>query len=206
LAFSVTSSGATLFTNFNDPLRLASSIFTADEDRKSERPRLVTCANDDEMIAGAFRRAEAIAGALDSPRCDVAVVVFSDELLAKASSYAKQHNKPVEIIRQRGDIESIRRAQQTKRFVLSTPDFVGGLEFSGIVLVGVDEGRVPPSRSVESTESTNFLSYAAHNRLYVAITRAKYRVEILVAQERGPSSLLTSAIRTGLLSDTGHND
>jgi len=202
LAFSVTSSGATLFTNFNDPLRLASSVFTAEEDRKAERPRLLRCANDDEMISEAFRRAEAIAGAMESPRCDVAVVVFSDELLAKASSYAREHNKAVEIIRQRGDVESIRRAQQTKRFVLSAPDFVGGLEFSGIVLVGVDEGRVPPSRGTESAESRNFLSYAAHNRLYVAITRARYRVEILVSRERGPSSLLTSAIQAGLLSDT----
>jgi hypothetical protein len=206
LAFSVTSSGATLFTNFNDPLRLASSIFTAEEDRKSERPRLVTCANDDVMTSGAFGRAEAIAEAIDSPRCEVAVVVFSEELLTKASAYAKEHNKPVEIIRQRGDIESIRRAQQTKRFVLSTPDFVGGLEFSGVVLVGVDSGRVPPSRSTDSIESAHFLSYAAHNRLYVAITRAKYRVEILVAKERGPSSLLSNALKTGLLSETDHND
>jgi superfamily I DNA/RNA helicase len=95
----------------------------------------------------------------------------------------------------------IRRAQQTKRFVLSTPDLVGGLEFSGVVLVGVDEGRVPPSRTTDSVESSNFLSYAAHNRLYVAITRAKYRVEVLVAGERGPSSLLLSAVEGGLLSE-----
>jgi hypothetical protein len=201
LAFSVTSSGATLFTNFEDPLRLASSIFTADEDRKSAHPCWLKCGDDDEMISEALRRADGMAEALDSSRCDVAVILFSDELLAKASSFAKIHNRPVEILKQRGDIEVIRRAQQTKRFVLSTPDFVGGLEFSGVVLVGVDDGRVPPSRTTESVESNNFLSYAAHNRLYVAITRAKYRIEVLVARERGPSPLLLSAIESGLLSE-----
>jgi hypothetical protein len=199
LAFSVTSSGATLFTNFNDPLRIASSIFTADEDRKAERPCFRKCGDDDEMISEAFRRADCMAEALDSARCEVAVIMFSDELLAKASSFAKAHNKPVEILKQRGDIEVVRRAQQTKRFVVSTPDFVGGLEFFGVVLVGVDDGRVPPSRTVESIESSNFLSYAAHNRLYVAITRAKYRLEVLVTKERGPSFLLLSAIDIGLL-------
>jgi hypothetical protein len=201
LAFSVTSSGATLFTNFNDPLRLASSVFTSDEDRKSAHPCLLTCGDDDEMISEAFQRADSMAEALDSSRCDVAMIMFSDELLAKASSFAKGHNKPVEVLKQRGDIELIRRAQQTRRFVVSTPDFVGGLEFSGVLLVGVDDGRVPPSRTTESIESSNFLSYAAHNRLYVAITRAKYQIVIPVAKERGPSSLLLSAIQSNLLSE-----
>ena len=201
LAFSVTSSGATLFTNFNDPLRLASSMFTAEEERKSSGPVLFTCGNDEEMIAEAFRRAEAMADALESSRCDVAVIVFSEELLTAASSFAKVHNKPVEILKQRGDIEVVRRAQQTKRFIVTSPDYVGGLEFSGVILVGVDDGRVPPSRTTDSAESNNFLSYAAHNRLYVAITRAKYRVDVLVAKERGPSTLLMSAIQAGLLSE-----
>jgi hypothetical protein len=201
LAFSVTSSGATLFTNFNDPLRLASSMFTAEEDRRSARPCLLECSDDNEMISEAFRRADSMAEELGSSRCDVALIAFSDELLSKASVFAKAHNRPAEILKQRGDIEVVRRAQQTKRFVVSTPDFIGGLEFFGVVLVGVDEGRVPPSRTTDSIESSNFLSYAAHNRLYVAITRAKYRVEILIARERGPSSLLLSAIKSGLLSE-----
>ena len=71
LAFSVTSSGATLFTNFNDPLRLASSVFTAEEDRRSARPCLLKCDDDDDMISAAFLRADAMAEELDSSRCDV---------------------------------------------------------------------------------------------------------------------------------------
>src|ERR1019366_7529962 len=40
LAFSVTSAGATLFTNFDDPLKLAGSMFTVDEERKCAPPSL----------------------------------------------------------------------------------------------------------------------------------------------------------------------
>lgn len=87
--------------------------------------------------------------------------------------------------------------------MLSTPEYIGGLEFEGVVLIGVDEGRVPPSRTLDSPDSANFLNYAAHNRLYVAITRARYRVVILTVRERGPSPLLRGALDSGvLLSET----
>jgi superfamily I DNA/RNA helicase len=201
LAFSVTSCGATLFTNFHDPMRLASSAFTSEEERKCAPPCLLKCGDDDQMIEEAFRRADAMADGLQSSRCDVAVIVFSDELLAKATNYARAHNKPVEILKRRGDTELIRKAQQTKRLILSAPDFVGGLEFAGVVLVGIDEGRVPPIRTAQSVDSSNFASYAAHNRLYIAITRAKYRVEVLIAKERDPSSLLLNAIQNRLLGE-----
>ena len=78
-------------------------------------------------------------------------------------------------------------------------DYIGGLEFDGVVLVGVDEGRVPPSTVVTTQESRHFLSFSWHNRLYVAITRAKYRLEILFSEERGPSPIIANAIQAGLL-------
>jgi superfamily I DNA/RNA helicase len=86
---------------------------------------------------------------------------------------------------------------------LSTPDYVGGLEFSAVILVGVDKGRVPPREFMASPGSGAFLSYQAHSRLYVAITRARYRVEILGSAERGPSDLLKTALECGAIEKTG---
>ena len=83
--------------------------------------------------------------------------------------------------------------------MLGHVDYVGGLEFTGAILIGVDKGRVPPARGGGHNESQNYLSYASHNRLYVAITRAKYRVEILGVEVRGPSTLLQSALMAGAL-------
>jgi superfamily I DNA/RNA helicase len=101
-------------------------------------------------------------------------------------------------------VEVIRRAEKSGRFVLSTPEYVGGLEFDAVILVGVDKGRVPPVRDVENLDSANFLTYAAHNRLYVAISRAKYRVFILGLSERGLSTLLQNAVASdGLSLDVG---
>jgi hypothetical protein len=203
LAFSVTSAGATLFTNFEDPMLMAVSMFTPEEERKCSTPTLVPCVSDDDMVEQAFNRGEGIAKELAASRYDIVLVAFTDELFRKAVAYAKAQNKPVELLKQRGDIDAIRRAQQSGRFVLSTPEYIGGLEFEGAVLIGVDDGRVPPSRTSDSLDSVNYLSYASHNRLYVAITRARYRVEVLIVSERGPSSLLTSAIASHFLLNSG---
>jgi len=201
LAFAVTSAGATLFTNFDDPLKVASSMFTAQEERKCAPPCVVTCADDDAMIQEAFVRADKLAKELDASRCDVALVAFSDELFKKAAALAVSQNKPVELLKRRGDIEAVQRANKSSRYVLSAPEYIGGLDFDAVVLIGVDDGRVPPARTTDSMDSANFLSYASHNRLYVAITRARFRLEVLVTKERGPSSLLRGAIASGVLQE-----
>ncbi len=206
LAFTVTSGGATLFTNFDDPLEMASSMFTAEEERKCAVPTLTRCGDDDALVTETFAKAEQLRTDLNSPRCDIALVAFSDDLFKKAKAYAEAHNKPVELLKQRGDIEVIKRAERSKRFVLSTPEYIGGLEFQGVVLMGVDDGRVPPTKTLDSTDSANFLSYASHNRLYVAISRARFRVEILIVSQRGPSRLLLAAIKSGALFDTSGED
>jgi superfamily I DNA/RNA helicase len=76
---------------------------------------------------------------------------------------------------------------------------VGGLEFDGVVLVGVDDGRVPPSPNNQHSQSKAYLTFAAHNKLYVAVTRARYQVAILGVQARGPSAILKSALDAGAL-------
>jgi superfamily I DNA/RNA helicase len=174
-------------------------MFTAEEERKCVPPRSVTCANDEEMIITGFARAEALCNEIEASRGSVALIAFSDELFAKTASHATQQNKPVEILKERGDIEVVQRAEKSGRFIVSTPEYVGGLEFDAVVLIGVDEGRVPPTRTLETTDSSNFLTYAAHNRLYVSITRAKYRVEIMAAKDRGLSPLLQNAIAHNVL-------
>lgn len=198
LAFSVTSSGATLFTNFQDPLEAASSTFTEAEERKCQPPQYILFPTDEAMITGAFDTADRLAGEMLGSRGDVAVIVFSNELFTAIEKFARTANKPVEILKHRGDMEVVRRARTSGRFVISTPDFVGGLEFDAVVLVGVDKGRVPPKVSADSADSENFVSYATHQRLYVAITRARYRVALLGMKARGISDVLGNAVSNGL--------
>ena len=48
--------------------------------------------------------------------------------------------------------------------MLLSPENVNGLEFQGVILLGVDEGRVPQRDSIGI--SANYLRYSALNKLY----------------------------------------
>jgi superfamily I DNA/RNA helicase len=202
LAFSVTSSGATLFANFEDPLKLAQSSFTEDEEKKSRPPEMRLYPNDESMVSEVFQLAEELSHEMNVDRAAVAIVAFSDEIFGSLREIAASLHKPVEILRRWGDVEVIRQAKQFKRFVLGTADYIGGLEFDAVILVGVDAGRVPPTGMV-TEDSRNFVTFASLSRLYVAITRARYRVIILGTQERGPSTLLSNALASKALRYVG---
>lgn len=80
-------------------------------------------------------------------------------------------------------------------FVLGDIDYVGGLEFDAVFIVGVDKGRVPP----EDNNLSSFIKYAWHNRMYVAVTRAKYAVKMWGNVNKGESIVLQSAIASQII-------
>lgn len=199
LAFTITSSGASLFTNFEDPLLKAHSNMSFAEEKKAETPSYRDYVTDEAMIEGAFTMADDMRSSMATSRGEIAIIAFTEELFAGLQHEAAARGRPVEILKQRNDDEIATRAKTTGRFVLSLPDYVGGLEFDGVILVGVDDGRVPPTLTSQRSESKAYMTYSAHNRLYVAISRARYRVAIMGTKERGASSLLQAAFASEAL-------
>ncbi|TDT88631.1 UvrD-helicase domain-containing protein [Pseudodesulfovibrio indicus] len=199
LAFAVMSSGASLFTNFDNPLEISSSTFTAQEEKLCADPLYYETDTDEELVQKSFELAAKISKDLDVTKSEVLIVAFDDSLFNQIEKYATKHNKPLFLLKNRGDIELKERASKSGAHLLSKPDYVGGLEFAAVILVGVDKGRVPPTKDQHTIESRAFLKYAYHNRLYVAVTRAKYRVAILGTKDRGPSELLNTAVEKGIL-------
>jgi UvrD/REP helicase N-terminal domain len=208
LAFHVVSSGATLFTNFENPLDHSITSFTEDEERKCIAPHYYSFVDDVMMIQGAFKLADKLVDTMKIKKSELVFVTFSNILLAEMERYVREQHKPVEILKQRGDIKVVKQAEKGGRFVLGGAEYVGGLEFCAAILVGVDDGRVPPIDFSATHESSHFLKYATHNKLYVAITRAKYGIALLGVKSRGPSNLLNSAISSGVLAldPTGKGD
>ena len=206
LAFYITSQGANLFSNFNNPLQVGSSTFTSNEEQKTEVPIYVEFETDDEMISEVYKKCEELSKSLNFGRFNIAIVPFSQELLAKIEAFARDGNRPVEILKKRGDIETINKAKSHSRFVVSLPEYIGGLEFDAVVIVGVDKGRVPQDSRAETTESSHFLKYRAINNLYVSITRAKFRVLLSGSKERGISELLDGAVSAKLIKVVSKSD
>jgi superfamily I DNA/RNA helicase len=199
LAFEVLSSGTTLFTNFENPLSKVEYSFTAEEERKSKVPSYIFKENDEALIKEAFIRADETCKELSTKKSKILIVATSPMLLSKIEKFAIDSNKPFEILKNRGDAEVIKSADKSNRYIIGGIDYVGGLEFDAVIIIGADKNRVPPSISDGCPDSYHFLSYAWHNRMYVAITRAKYILYLLGDKTRGPSILFKSAIEKSII-------
>lgn len=195
LAFSITSSGASLFSNFDDPMALSYSQMGFEEEKKAKPPTFRFFKNDSQMIEAAFRTIEGSQKEFLNQSFKSAMIALTEEMLHQVIDIADQSGRGYEVIKSRGDYEVVSRALHEGKFVISLADYVGGLEFDEIVLLGVDAGRVPQDDANIRAESKAYLDFAAHNRLYVAVTRARYRVTIMGLRERGPSPVLASAIQ-----------
>ncbi len=196
LAEAITCAAATLFTTFENPLLSATSVITASDEALACEAKYWKCSNDEVMCAFVTKRAKEISNRLKCPVNDVLVVATHDSLLPKlCEEFANRDNRFVQLVR-RGDAESVKNAAQANAFVISHPDYVGGLEFKAVLIVGVDEGRVPPSEGALREESRHFVEFKACNRMYVAVSRARLCVELFYSAERGKSSLLNHALAT----------
>jgi superfamily I DNA/RNA helicase len=199
LAFEVLSSGATLFTNFENPLNKVEFSFTSEEEKKSKQPKYLFRENNDALIKEAFLNAENICKELNTKKSKVLIIATSSQLLSAIEIYAKNQHKPFELLKNRGDAEVIKSAEKSNRYVIGGIDYVGGLEFEAVIIIGVDKNRVPPIISEDNLDSHHFLNYAWHNRMYVAITRAKYILILIGDKTRGESKLFESAINKKIL-------
>ena len=85
--------------------------------------------------------------------------------------YATEKNKPIEVLKRRGDIRTIKYAERNMRYVLGFIDYIGGLEFDAVVVNNASD-------AVYSSHSVLDMKL-----LYVAITRALHELNIVYTGE-----------------------
>jgi hypothetical protein len=198
LAEAVTAAGAALFTTFENPLVDYVSLATVRDEEVCEIPKYWECVSDAEMVSFVVARHKKLKRDLKCQSNDILLVGTTAELVTRLrDAVVASGQRCVEIVR-RGDLEVVQGEQGEAVFV-AHPDYVGGLEFVGVLIAGVDDGRVPLADGVVKEESKHFLSFKACNQLYVAVTRARSRVELFMSKERGRSTLMAHAISTSVL-------
>lgn len=196
LAFSILASGAEMFVNFDNPLDKINFSFTEEEERKSTKPQYKLLATDEMMISQVFKEVDSCSKELKIKNDRILIVSVNNQIHCALKKIATEGNKPVEVLTRRGDVGTIRQAEKHNRYVLGYIDYIGGLEFDAVVMVGVDKGRVP---QYDGSEAAIYQNYEWHNRMYVAITRAKYSVVILGNQSYTESPLFKRPIEQGLI-------
>lgn len=193
LCASITASGALMFDAFVNPYKYCESSFTAKEEELCEVPKLIMYENDEEMKDSLEGHIKTLINKFKCSASEIALVFFDEEMLV--SNYTQKVGKyPVNYINgRRGNNFD----EKNPQIVCTLPEYINGLEFKCVVLVGVDEGRVPQNGIYDI--SSNFLKYSALNKLYLSCSRAQYNVTILGTKSRGESSCLQHSLSNGTL-------
>lgn len=199
LAYSVLSSGIQLFGNeLENPIENTISDFTAEEEKKFAHPQYLLVESEDTVIETAFAEADRFVNETGCRRSDVLIIGVSSYYAQKLEDYARRCNKAAVCIKRRGDTEVYKDADDMQRYVIGDIDYIGGLEFLYVVIAGIDSDNVPPSaQSAENEGSYMYVKYSWYNRLYVALTRAKYGVTLIGCKVFGISPLLDGAVYYG---------
>lgn len=196
LAYSVLSSGIQLFGNeLENPMENTISDFTPDEEKKFSMPRYLLLPSEDDVIKEAFSEADRYVDKFGCKRSDVLIIGVSNSYSQSLENFAKKHNKAAVYIKRRGDTEIFKDTDDNQRYVIGDIDYVGGLEFLYVVIAGMDAGNVPPSKAAnDEIGSYMYIRYSWYNRMYVALTRAKYGVSLIGCKIFGVSPLLEGAL------------
>jgi hypothetical protein len=125
----------------------------------------------------------------------VAVVVFAERYWQVVAKALRESSKEVRILASRG--EALGDAHQPV-VVVSRPEHIGGQEFDAVVCIGLEQGvvpiRVPGNEGLSSA-----LEQQSFREMYLAFTRSRNELVILVSRNAAPNAAITDAINAGLI-------
>lgn len=126
----------------------------------------------------------------------VAILCLDEERFDDYTKAAEGQNEgEVFIIASRDDTERLRYSG--KRFLLSTPEYVAGLQFDTVVLVDANREHVPDG------QDTGYLMRRFLSELYLGVSRAQRQLIIFASRDAGGlTTLLTKAVARKLISET----
>ncbi|MCS4274702.1 MULTISPECIES: UvrD-helicase domain-containing protein [Raoultella] len=198
LASCVLASGATLFQELENPLAESMTGHTSLIEEKCNIPYIISKQNTNEVYRTTFALADHISQNSGIPRSDILIVPCTDNVLKEIKEYALLHSKQHISIERRGDSLAVVTASEENAYVIGGMEYIGGLEFSAVIIIGADSDKFPEQSSYNG-ESLHFINYSSFNKLYVAITRAKYQVAFVTEKTQKLSPLLETAYREGLI-------
>lgn len=195
----IAASGTLMFQeNFSNPYIEVQSSFTQEEELKSSIPILHMYNDDDEMLKSLKEHIGCIMKDLQCKPSEIALISFENAWQNENGKrkIEKVLDKPLSLL-------DFTQEVSVKDYVLASPYVISGLEFKAVILLGVDEGRLPQTMGT-SDISQHFIKYSAYNLLYLSASRAKYRLVILGNKIRGRSSCLDHSIETKRLEVIEH--
>lgn len=191
---SIATSGVLMFhEHFSDPYNETHSNFLLDNEKKSEVPSLYEYDNDDEMLNSLKQHLQSITKNLKCSPKNIAIIAFDDKFYSPDVIERISQSVEHAVVPLNGRASSPSNKIPSDSYIIASPYDINGMEFDAVILLGVDEGRVPQTAGT-SDISQHFIKYSAYNLLYLTSSRAKYRLILLGNRLKGRSSCLDHSI------------
>lgn len=193
---SVSAAGTLMFQqDFQNPYSTPTSGLPQSETTLCETPTLFMYSTDELMEQSLKKHIDKIRKETMCSNKKIAVISFDEDFLTNEaiSRISQAIERPIQVLRSRFFSENTSDSIQEDCVIFSDPSNVNGLEFTGVILLGVDDGRVPQAKNVGDI-SENYIKFVAYNQLYLSSSRAKYRLVLLGNRLHGISSCLQYAI------------
>ena len=119
----------------------------------------------------------------------VAVICYAEQYWETLVYAFSQSAMPFQLLLKRGD----RIAPEHPVVALTRPSYVGGQEFDAVILVGLEQGLVPP-RVANNDALASAVEQQSIREIYLGVTRARYRVVVVLSPGATLNALMTDAI------------
>jgi superfamily I DNA/RNA helicase len=158
-----------------------------------ETPTVAVVENALTTFRVAVERAKKVQSSTAERKGRVAILCLDEDRFSQyARAAAAQYKNEVFVIKSRDDTEKLRYSG--KKFILSTPEYVAGLQFDTVILVDVNKDQVPDGKDF-NYQLRRFLS-----ELYLGMSRAERRLALLASKDQGGlTDVLKKAVQRDLL-------
>lgn len=124
----------------------------------------------------------------------IAVICYTGAMWKPLQECLEVADLPFQVISERG----ARFPEDQPMVSLVAPSLVGGQEFDAVILVGLEAGVVPPVIR-DNSALANAVEQQAIRDIYLGVTRARYRVMVVISKDGMPTQIIGQAKAAGLI-------
>lgn len=205
LCASIIASGALIFqASFRNPYKSTpQNSSTYNEMSDFYMPELIMYNDEQNMILGLKELCDQIVKKLQCKNHKIAIITFDEDYLTEEKSKLIRSviGRNIYVLNGRNYSAVNDNVKKNDSIILTSPYNINGLEFDAVILLGIDGKRVPATEGVADI-GKNFLKYKAYNMLYLAVSRAKYKVYMIGNQQNGESECIKHSLASGTIKTT----
>lgn len=180
---------------FLSPIRVPNALTSPRVD-VTKKPIAFEFQTQIDMMEAVLEIAEDMVSRLNCRRSEILIVLMHEGLDSEMPQRLASRS---EMLTMRTDLDCEHRARKLNHFVIGKPEYLHGLDFMSVILVGVSSDEIPQleHNQIGAGAAAIFETQRVIDLLYIALTRARTEASILYV--KSPSFLLNNAFDNNLI-------